>query len=311
MIPIAIILDGNAVAKRVRIAVKKEATKLATPPGLAVIQVGDDPASAVYVANKRKDCVKCGIMSHAYHLEAGAGESRLLELIHWLNDQPYIHGILVQLPLPDGYNTQNVIASIAPEKDVDAFHTLTVGRFYLEGGLAAGIQPTPAETTPLYGGGSFAPGATYLPCTPAGIMALLDAYEIDPLGKHAVVVGFSNIVGKPMSLMLLQRGATVTSCHIHTNDLAAHTRLADILVCAVGKPNLITADMVKPGAVVVDVGINRIIDPASERICGDVDFDAVEEIASYISPVPGGVGPMTRAMLMKNTLLAAQLSQSD
>jgi len=291
----------------VRIAVKKEATKLATPPGLAVVQVGDNPASAVYVANKRKDCVKCGIMSHAYHLEAGAGESRLLEQIRWLNDQPYIHGILVQLPLPDGYDTQKVIATIAPEKDVDAFHMLTVGRFYLEGGLAAGTQPT--QHMPLYGGRSLAPGASYLPCTPAGIMTLLDAYEIDPVGKHAVVVGFSNIVGKPMSLMLLQRGATVTSCHIHTQDLAAFTRTADILVCAVGKVGLITADMVKPGAVVVDVGINRINDASGERICGDVDYEAVEKIASYISPVPGGVGPMTRAMLMKNTLLAAQSAQ--
>ena len=249
-------------------------------------------------------------MSHAYHLEAGAGEDRLLELIRWLNAQPYIHGILVQLPLPDGYDAQNVIATISPEKDVDAFHTLTVGRFYLEGGLAAGTIPKPTDAAPLYGGGSFAPGPTYLPCTPAGIMALLDAYEIDPLGKHAVVVGFSNIVGKPMSLMLLQRGATVTSCHIHTKDLAMHTRMADLLVCAVGKPNLITANMVKPGAVVIDVGINRISDATGERICGDVDFDEVEKIASFISPVPGGVGPMTRAMLMKNTLLAAQLAQA-
>jgi methylenetetrahydrofolate dehydrogenase (NADP+)/methenyltetrahydrofolate cyclohydrolase len=303
VIPIAILLDGNALAKRVRIGVKKEAAKLATPPGLAVIQVGDNPASQIYVANKRRDCTRCGIISHVHHLEESAGQDRLLELIRWLNVQPYIHGILVQLPLPGGYETQAVIHTIAPQKDVDAFHTATAGRFYLENGLAAETSPSPANSG-IYGGGNFAPGPSYQPCTPAGVMALLDAYHIDPLGLHAVVVGQSNTVGKPMSIMLLRRGATVTSCHIHTRSLAAHTRLADILVCAVGKKGLITADMVKPGAVVVDVGINRI----GDNIYGDVDFEGVEKIASHISPVPGGVGPMTRAMLMKNTLLAAQAS---
>jgi methylenetetrahydrofolate dehydrogenase (NADP+)/methenyltetrahydrofolate cyclohydrolase len=279
----AVLMDGNALAKRVRIGVKKEAAKLAAPPGLAVIQVGDDPASAVYVANKSRDCARCGIISHAYHLEANAGEERLLGLIQWLNEQAYIHGILVQLPLPEGFNPQKIIQAISPEKDVDAFHTLTAGKFYL-------------DTAP-----------TFLPCTPAGVMEMLKAYDINPLGKHAVVVGHSNIVGKPMSLMLLQQGATVTSCHIHTRDLPSHTRLADILVCAVGKAGLITADMVKPQAVVVDVGINR----NGESICGDVDFTAVEKIASHISPVPGGVGPMTRAMLMRNTIKAAQISHAS
>jgi len=275
---IAILLDGNALAKKVRISVKKQAAQLATPPGLAVIQVGDNPASQVYVANKRKDCVKCGIQSHAYHLEASAGEQKLLDLIQWLNEQAYIHGILVQMPLPEGYDPKAVVHAISPDKDVDAFHTLTAGKFYLNNEV------------------------TFSPCTPAGVMAVLDEYEIDPQGKHAVVVGHSNLVGKPMCQMLLNRNATVTNCHVYTKDLAFHTRQADILICAVGKVNLITADMVKQGAVVIDVGINR----NGESICGDVDFGEVEKIASHISPVPGGVGPMTRAMLMLNTLHSAQ-----
>ena len=299
MIPFAIILNGNEIAKRVRIGVRKAAAQLPAPPGLAMIQVGDDPASHVYVANKRKDCAKCGIISHVHHQEASTGEAQLLDLIHRLNHRHDIHGILVQLPLPDGCSVQKITAAIAPEKDVDAAHAQTVGRFYLTQGLAA---HTTREAHPMQ---HMAAASGFLPCTPMGVMELLDAYEIDPLGTHAVVVGHSNIVGKPMGLMLLQRGATVTTCHIHTRDLAVHTRMADILVCAVGKARLITADMVKPGAVVVDVGINR----SDDGICGDVDFDAVAKIASHISPVPGGVGPMTRAMLMRNTLLAAQAQQ--
>ena len=285
MITIATLLDGNALAKRVRISVKKAAALLPSPPALAVIMIGNDEASQVYVTNKRKDCVKCGIVSHAHLLDASAGQDQLLTLIQYLNARADIHGILVQMPLPNGYDAHEIVRAIAPEKDVDAFHPLTVGNFYLNGGREEGL----------------------LPCTPAGIIAMLDAYNIDPLGKHAVVVGQSNIVGKPMSIMLTARGATVTSCHIHTQELPLHTRMADILICAVGKTGLITADMVKPGAVVVDVGINR----NKESICGDVDFDAVAAVASHISPVPGGVGPMTRAMLMKNTLLAAQMQQVE
>jgi methylenetetrahydrofolate dehydrogenase (NADP+)/methenyltetrahydrofolate cyclohydrolase len=272
-------LDGNALAKRVRISVKKQASLLPNPPGLAVIQVGDNPASLIYVANKKRDCTRCGIISYAHHLDVNAGEEKLLDLIRWLNHQPDIHGILVQLPLPAGYNPKAMVEAITPEKDVDAFHSLTAGMFYLNN------------------------GPTFLPCTPAGVLALLDEYGIDPKGKHCVVVGHSNTVGKPIATMLLHRDATVTNCHIHTVDLASHTRSADILVCAVGKAGLISAGMVKPGAVVVDVGINR----NGESICGDVDFEAVEKVASHISPVPGGVGPMTRAMLMRNTLLAAQM----
>ncbi|MCL2203345.1 MAG: bifunctional 5,10-methylenetetrahydrofolate dehydrogenase/5,10-methenyltetrahydrofolate cyclohydrolase [Defluviitaleaceae bacterium] len=271
-------MDGNALAKRVRMDVKKQAARLDAPPGLAVIIVGHNPASEVYVAHKEKDCARCGIVSHTYRLGEEAGQEKLPALIHRLNNQPDIHGILVQLPLPGGYGAEAVLQAIAPEKDVDAFHTVTAGKFYLN------------------------KGPTFLPCTPAGVMELLDAYAIDPRGKHAVVVGHSNIVGKPMAMMLLQRDATVTICHIHTADLAMHTRMADILVCAVGKAGLITAGMVKPGAVVIDVGINR----DGNKICGDVDFDAVGKIASHITPVPGGVGPMTRAMLMKNTLEAAK-----
>jgi len=271
-------MDGNTLAKQVRIGVRKQTALLPEPPGLAVIQVGENPASMVYVNNKRRDCERCGIVSYAHHLDEDAGQAKLLELIRFLNGEPHIHGILVQLPLPKGYGSDAIIQAISPEKDVDAFHALTVGKLYLNSGPA------------------------FEPCTPAGVIALLDRYEIDLRGKHCVVVGRSNIVGKPMGTMLLHRNATVTICHGSTVDLPSFTRQADVLISAVGKSGLITADMVKPGAVVVDVGINRIDD----KICGDVDFDEVEKVASYITPVPGGVGPMTRAMLMTNTLKAAQ-----
>jgi len=272
------LLDGKSLAKKIRADVKAQAASMAQPPGLAVVIVGDDPASHVYVNNKKKDCVDCGITSHEFALPADIGEDKLLDLVHELNNRPDIHGILVQLPLPKGLSDKKIIQAISPEKDVDAFHMLNVGRI-LNG---------------EYG---------FLPCTPAGIIEILDHYGIDPSGKHAVVVGRSNIVGKPMAMMLLHRNATVTICHTRTADLASMTRQADILVAAVGKINLITADMVKPGAVVIDAGINRKDDG---KICGDVDFDAVSQIASCITPVPGGVGPMTRAILMKNTLNAAK-----
>jgi len=271
------ILDGKALAKSILAKVKAQATSMASPPGLAVVIVGDDPASRVYVDNKKRDCTACGIASHEFALPEDVSEDKLLALVHELNQRQDIHGILVQLPLPKGLSDQKIIQAISPEKDVDAFHMLNVGRI-LNG---------------EYG---------FLPCTPAGIIEILDHYGIDPTGKHAVVVGRSNIVGKPMAMMLLHRNATVTICHTRTADLAAMTRQADILVAAVGVWGFLTADMVKPGAVVIDAGINRKEDG---KLCGDVDFDAVSQVVSYITPVPGGVGPMTRAMLMLNTVNAA------
>jgi len=273
----AVILDGNALAKSIKKDIKIQINKMAQPPGLAVIIVGDNPASRIYVDHKKKDCQACGITSREHALAKDIGQDQLLALIDELNQDTEVHGILVQSPLPDGYNSQEVFQRISPQKDVDAFHVNSAG------GILRGEY-------------------SFLPCTPAGVIALLDHYKIDLVSKHCVVVGHSNIVGKPMAMMLLNRNATVTICHIHTADLAAHTKQADILICAVGKINLITADMVKPGAVVIDVGINR----TETGICGDVDFGAISQIASHITPVPGGVGPMTRAMLMLNTLRSAQ-----
>jgi methylenetetrahydrofolate dehydrogenase (NADP+)/methenyltetrahydrofolate cyclohydrolase len=276
----AIIMDGNALAEKLRADVKAEVQKSGLNPGLAVVIVGDDQASRVYVNSKKKDCEACGIRSEEFALPADAGEEKLLEIVHTLNKRKDINGILVQLPLPKGYSEQKVIQTIAPEKDVDAFHFTNVGRIM---------------------NGDYA----FLPCTPAGVMEILDHYNINPQGKHCVVVGRSDIVGKPQAMLLLHRHATVTICHSRTPDLGAMTRQADILVAAVGKVNLITADMVKPGAVVIDVAMNR---NAEGKLCGDVDYAGVEPIASYITPVPGGVGPMTRAVLMKNTLIAAKMA---
>ena len=273
----AAILDGKALAGEIRAQVKEEIERRGITPGLAVVIVGENPASRIYVDNKKKDCLACGIKSEEFALEAQAGEEALLALIGELNTRADIHGILVQLPLPAGYNEKKVIDAISPDKDVDAFHLLNVGRVMT---------------------GDFA----FLPCTPAGVMELLDHYGIDPKGRHCVVVGRSDIVGKPQAMLLLHRHATVTICHSRTPDLGAFTRQADILVAAVGKEGLITADMVKPGAVVIDVAMNK---NAQGKLCGDVDFPAVEAVASYITPVPGGVGPMTRAILLRNTLAAA------
>ena len=275
----AIILDGKALAAQVKREVAQEVTARGLTPGLAVVIVGDNAASRIYVNAKKKDCAACGINSFEFALEADVGEAALLALIAELNAREDVHGILVQLPLPKGYSEQAVIQAIAPHKDVDAFHFENVGKI----------------TT-----GDF----VFLPCTPAGVMEILDHYGIDPAGKHCVVVGRSNIVGKPQALLLLHRHATVTICHSRTPDLAAMTRQADILVAAVGREGLITADMVKPGAVVIDVAINR---KENGKICGDVDFDGVAAVASHITPVPGGVGPMTRAVLLRNTLKAAML----
>jgi len=274
----AILLDGKALAEEVKEKVRAEVEETGLNPGLAVVIVGDNPASRIYVNSKKKDCAACGIRSEEIALSAEAGEEKLLAVVEELNGRPDIHGILIQLPLPKGYSEQKVIQAIAPEKDVDAFHLINVGRIMV---------------------GNYA----FLPCTPAGVMALLDHYGIDPKGKHCVVVGRSDIVGKPQAMMLLHRHGTVTICHSRTPDLGAITRQADILVAAVGKVHLITADMVKPGAVVVDVAMNR---DENGKLCGDVDFIGVEPIAGYITPVPGGVGPMTRAMLLCNTLTAAK-----
>lgn len=275
----AALLDGKALSARMRERLGQEAAALPRQPGLAVILVGDNPASAVYVRNKEKDCAQCGVRCLNHHLPAETTQQELLALVEDMNRREDVDGILVQLPLPEGLDSRAVLEAIRPEKDVDAFHPENVGRLML--GLPR-----------------------FLPCTPAGIMALLRAYGISPAGKHCVVVGRSNIVGKPMAMLLLHQNGTVTICHSRTKDLPEVTRQADILVSAVGKSHFVTADMVKPGAVVIDVGMNR---DENGKLCGDVDFAAVEPLASFITPVPGGVGPMTIAMLLKNTVTAAKL----
>ncbi len=275
------VIDGTGLARRVREEWRERAQALAgrgCRPGLAVVIVGDDPASRTYVRNKIRACAELGLHSEQVELPAAASEAELLARIAALNADPAIHGILVQLPLPKHIAAERVILAIAPEKDVDGFHPLNVG-------LLATGHPR------------------FAPCTPAGVMLMLEREGIDPWAKHAVIVGASNIVGKPMALLLLARGATVTLCNSKTRDLAAHTRAADILVAAVGRPKLVTGDMVKPGAVVIDVGINRLADG---RLVGDVDTAGVMGIASHVTPVPGGVGPMTVTMLVVNTVLAAE-----
>lgn len=275
-------LDGKALAAKIKERVRTEAAALPRRPGLAVVLVGNDPASRVYVTSKRKDCEECGFYSEEYALLEDTTQAQLLELVETLNGREDIDGILVQLPLPGHLDEEAVIQAIDPQKDVDGFHPMNAGNLLIG-----------------------RPG--FLPCTPAGVMDLLDEYGIDLAGKRAVVVGRSNIVGKPMALLLLRRNATVTVCHSRTPDLAGYCRQADILVAAVGRRGLITADMVKEGAVVVDVAMNR---DENGKLCGDVDFDAVAEKAAYLTPVPGGVGPMTRAALMENTLLAAKQRQN-
>lgn len=271
------ILDGKALAGRIKEELRGKCGHLARVPQLAVVLVGDDPATAIYVRNKERDCRECGIDCRDHRLAADTTQEALLALIQELNRDDAVDGILVQLPLPGHLDGAQVLRTIDPDKDVDAFHPENVGRLLLG-------QPR------------------YLPCTPAGILALLREYAIDPAGKHCVVVGRSNIVGKPLALLLLQADATVTVCHSKTPDLADQCRRADILVSAAGQAGLITADMVKSHAVVIDVAMNR---GADGRLCGDVDFGAVAQRADYITPVPGGVGPMTRAMLMENTYQAA------
>jgi methylenetetrahydrofolate dehydrogenase (NADP+) / methenyltetrahydrofolate cyclohydrolase len=275
------LIDGNALAKSIRAEVARRVQALkagGVTPGLAVLLVGDDPASQVYVKHKVTDSQEAGLHSLLERHPADMPEAALLDRIRALNADPAIHGILVQLPLPRHMNAAKVIETIAPAKDVDGFHVASAGA------LMVG-QPG------------------FVPCTPYGCMKMLESIGYDLRGKNAVVIGRSNIVGKPMAMLLLQKNATVTICHSATRDLAAHTRQADVVVAAVGKRNVLTADMVKPGAVVIDVGMNR---NDEGKLCGDVDFAGVREVAGWITPVPGGVGPMTRAMLLVNTLEAAE-----
>lgn len=273
------ILDGKAVAAAVKAEVKEkvnELNKKGIEVCLAVILVGDDPASEIYVSNKKKTCEALGIISKEFILSSDTKEEKLIELINKLNADKSVNGILCQLPLPKEINEKNVLNSISPLKDVDAFHPVNVGKIMI---------------------GEY----DFVPCTPAGIMEILKFYNIDPSGKDCVVIGRSNIVGKPMAMLLLHKNGTVTVCHSKTADLKSKCKSADILVSAVGIAGFVTADMVKENAVVIDVGMNR----KDGMLCGDVDFEKVSKKAGYITPVPGGVGPMTIAMLMKNTLTAA------
>ncbi|MBI4558704.1 MAG: bifunctional methylenetetrahydrofolate dehydrogenase/methenyltetrahydrofolate cyclohydrolase FolD [Candidatus Hydrogenedentes bacterium] len=285
------IIDGNLIAAMIREEVKAEVAALkrhGVTPGLAVVIVGEDPASQLYVRNKHRDCTEVGIESFGFELPADASEERVLGLIADLNRDARVHGFLVQSPLPDHVDERKVVNAIDPDKDVDGFHPVNVGRMLI--GERA-----------------------LLPCTPHGVQQLLVRSGYDPAGKHVVIVGRSNIVGKPLAAMLMQKAsganATVTVCHSRTPDLAAHTIRADILIAAMGQPEFMKADMVKAGAVVIDVGITRVPDASKKsgyRFVGDVDFEAVSEKAAAITPVPGGVGPMTRAMLLKNTIEAAR-----
>jgi len=279
-----VLIDGKKVSTEIRGRLEKETaelkTKIGRTPGLATVLVGEDPASAVYVRNKNKICHEIGFQSFGQNLSAETTEEELLDIIKKLNSNDEVNGILVQLPLPDHIDSEKILLSIDPEKDVDGFHPINVGK------LAIG-------------------NALLTPCTPTGIIALLDYYKIEIPGKHAVVLGRSNIVGKPVAHLLLQRHATVTICHSKTKNLQQVTRQADILFAAVGRPHFVNSDMVKEGTVVIDVGINRV----DGKLTGDVDFDQVAEKAGLITPVPGGVGPMTIALLMENTLKAFKATQ--
>lgn len=290
------IIDGSAIARKIRDALAAEVAVLTSRgivPGLSVVLVGDDVASAVYVGAKERACIEAGMNGATIRLPADTSQQVLLAQVRALNEDPAVHGILVQMPLPKQIDPDLVIRAIDPAKDVDGFHPVNVGKLLI--GEADGFAP----------------------CTPAGIKELLLQSGIATLGSECVIIGRSNIVGKPMAALLMQdhpgANATVTVCHRHTRDLVAHTRRADILIAAAGRPKLVTADMLKPGVAVIDVGINRVTDPSAPRgyrLVGDVDFASVRPIASHITPVPGGVGPMTIAMLLKNTLRAASLRAS-
>ncbi|MDB4907170.1 MAG: folD [Gemmatimonadetes bacterium] len=283
------LISGTAVAARVREEVARDAAAViarGVTPGLTVVLVGEDPASTVYVRSKEKACREAGMNGETIRLAADSAQEVLEALIDRLNADPAVHGILVQSPLPKHMDENAVVRRIRPEKDVDGFHPVNVGKTLIG-------EPD-----------------AFAPCTPAGVQELLRVAGIDTRGAHCVIVGRSNIVGKPMASLLIQQGAdaTVTICHSRTRDLASHTRQADILIAAVGRPSMITADMVKPGAVVIDVGINRVNDASAKgyHLEGDVDFAGVSQVASHITPVPGGVGPMTIAMLLRNTVRAAE-----
>ena len=277
------IIDGKEISAKVKEQVRAEVERDKLNVGLAVVIVGDDPASRVYVNNKKKACEFCGIKSFEYALPAETTEKELLELVDTLNADKNVNGILVQLPLPEHLDEKKVIERISPLKDVDAFHESNVGKIMI---------------------GNYA----FLPCTPAGCMELIHSTGVDVSGKDCVVIGRSNIVGKPMAMLLLHENGTVTICHSKTKNLAEVCTRADILIAAVGRPNFVTADMVKPGAVVIDVGINRL---DTGKLCGDVKFDEVSEKAGWITPVPGGVGPMTIAMLMRNTVTAWKIQNEN
>ena len=289
------LIDGTAVARAIRDEVARDTRELVArgvTPGLAVVLVGDDPASAVYVRSKGRACEEAGMHSVTIRLPATTTHEELVAHVDALNGDRAIHGILVQMPLPKQIDADAIVRRIRPEKDVDGFHPVNVGKLLI--GERDGFAP----------------------CTPAGVMELLRRHGVETRGAECVIVGRSNIVGKPMAALMIQPGtdATVTVCHSRTRDLAAHTRRADILVAAIGRARFITADMVKPGAVVIDVGINRVEDPTTKsgyRLAGDVDFDGVSAVASLITPVPGGVGPMTIAMLLANTVRAARMTLTD
>lgn len=276
------LIDGKAVAQQIRAKTKEAVSRLRRAPALAVVMVGENPASTIYVRNKIRACREVGIASIERRLPESCSEKELLEVIRMLNEDPCIDGILVQLPLPEHMHAGLILETIDPNKDVDGFHIYNTGKLVTTGG-------------------------GFKPCTPAGIIALLKAINCPIEGKHAVILGRSNIVGKPLSMLLLQENATVTITHSHTPNLKHYTLDADILVAAIGKTKYVTADMVKPGAVVIDVGTNR---DENGKLCGDVDTESVGEKAAWITPVPGGVGPMTIAMLMHNTLLSAQKRQA-
>ncbi|HEY9828421.1 MAG TPA: bifunctional methylenetetrahydrofolate dehydrogenase/methenyltetrahydrofolate cyclohydrolase FolD [Stenomitos sp.] len=278
----SILLDGKQLAQQIQDNLAQHIqhlqTQIGRPPGLAVLMVGDNPASAAYVNNKERSCERVGIASFGHHFPADASQAELAATIHQLNQNDQVDGILVQLPLPSHLDAEALLYDIAPDKDVDGLHPMNLGHL---------VRKEPGLRS----------------CTPAGVMRLLEHYNLDPRGKHAVVIGRSILVGKPLALMLLDANATVTIAHSQTPDLASVARSADILIAAVGQPNLITADMVKPGAIVIDVGINRIsLDSGKTRLVGDVDFAAVQSVAGYLTPVPGGVGAMTVAMLLDNTV---------
>ncbi|MFH1258646.1 MAG: bifunctional methylenetetrahydrofolate dehydrogenase/methenyltetrahydrofolate cyclohydrolase FolD [Elusimicrobiota bacterium] len=282
------IINGKEIARQIREELKSKVEKLKTRgviPGLATILVGDDPASQVYIGQKVKVSQELGVYSEHHHLGANISESQLLELIHRLNNSPKIHGILCQLPLPKGLNADKVLLAISPDKDVDGFHPVNMGKLLSKKSWAEIIEEK-----------------IFIPCTPAGIIELLQRSGTVISGKEAVVLGRSNIVGKPVALLLLSENATVTICHSQTKDLAAVCRRADILIAAIGKPKFVTENMVKEGAVVIDVGVNRL----PEGLCGDVDLEGVKGKVQAITPVPGGVGPMTITMLMANTIRSAE-----